>query len=138
MRDRTLSLQTEFQIQNLIYISWNPHELATGGLKLNLKETSLKQLPYTAAHSQPNNTDQTGQENRSDRRACTCPRDTGQTGPPDRSDRSRQNRWAEHSALECATRQTPNLRVSLHDLPPLCIPADELDATGAEVDVLGS
>ena len=56
MRDRTLSLQTEFQIQNLIYISWNPHELATGGLKLNLKETSLKQLPYTAAHSQPNNT----------------------------------------------------------------------------------
>ena len=80
MRDRTLSLQTEFQIQNLIYISWNPHELATGGLKLNLKETSLKQLPYTAAHSQPNNTGQTGQENRSDRRACTCPRDTGQTG----------------------------------------------------------
>ena len=115
MRDRTLSLQTEFQIQNLIYISWNPHELATGGLKLNLKETSLKQLPYTAAHSQPNN--------------------TGQTGPPDRY---QQNRWAEHSALECATRQTPNLRVSLHDLPPLCIPADELDATGAEVDVLGS
>ena len=56
---------------------------------------------------------------------------TGQTGP-------RNNRKAEHSALKCATRQTPKLRVSLHDLPPLCIPADELDATGAEVDVLGS
>ena len=26
-------------------------------------------------------------------------------------------------------------RVSLLDLPPLCIPADELDTTGAEVDV---
>ena len=53
---------------------------------------------------------------------------TGQTGP-------RKNREAEHSALECTTRQSPNLRVSLHHLPPLCIPADELDTAGAEVDV---
>ena len=56
---------------------------------------------------------------------------TGQTGP-------HINRKAEHSALKCATRPTPILRVSLHDLPPLCIPANELDATGAEVDILGS
>ena len=35
----------------------------------------------------------------------------------------------------CATRQLPNLRVSLHYLPPLCITADELNAAGAEVDV---
>ena len=53
---------------------------------------------------------------------------TGLTGP-------RNNRKAEHSALECATRQTPKLRVSLLDLPPLCIPADELDTTGVEVDI---
>ena len=60
---------------------------------------------------------------------------TGQTGPTDRSDRSAQNRGAAHSALKCATRQLPNLRVSLHHLPPLCIPADELDTAGTEVDV---
>ena len=53
---------------------------------------------------------------------------TGQTG-------LRKNRKAEHSALECSTQQSPSLRVSLLDLPPLCIPADELDTTGAEVDV---
>ena len=57
--------------------------------------------------------------------------------PPvtDRSDRSAQNRKAEHSVLECTTQQSPNLRVSLHHLPPLRIPADELDTAGAEVDV---
>ena len=60
---------------------------------------------------------------------------TGQTGPTDRSDRSTQNRKAAHSAHECTTRQRPNLRVLLLDLPPLCIPADELDTTWAEVDV---
>ena len=49
-----------------------------------------------------------------------------------------QKQRAAHLALKCATRRLPNLRVSLHDLPPLCIPADELDTTGAEVDVLGS
>ena len=53
---------------------------------------------------------------------------TDQTGP-------RKNRKAEHSAHECTNRQSPSLRVSLLDLPPLCIPADELDTTGAEVDV---
>ena len=53
---------------------------------------------------------------------------TGQTG-------LRKNRKAEHSALECTTRQSPNLKVSLHHLPPLCIPADELDTAGAEVHV---
>ena len=81
MRDRTLSLQTEFQIQNLIYISWNPHELATGGLKLNLKETSLKQLPYTAAHSQPNNTGQTGVHAPAQGVPVRPVHQTGQTGP---------------------------------------------------------
>ena len=60
---------------------------------------------------------------------------TGQTGPTGRSDRSAQNREAEHYALECATRQSPNLRVSLHHLPPLCISADEFNAAGAEIDV---
>ena len=53
---------------------------------------------------------------------------TGQTGPT-------QNRKAAHSAHKCTTQQRPNLRVPLLDLPPLCIPADELDTTGAEVDV---
>ena len=48
---------------------------------------------------------------------------TGQTGPTDRSDRSTQNRKAAHSAHKCTTRQHPNLRVPLLDLPPLCIPA---------------
>jgi len=61
--------------------------------------------------------------------------DTGQTGPPDRSDRYQQNREAAHSAHGCATRQPSSLGVSLHHLPPLCIPADELDTAGAEVDV---
>jgi len=60
---------------------------------------------------------------------------TGQTGPTDRSDRSTQNRKAAHSAHKCTTRQHPNLRVLLLDLPPLYIPADELDTAGAEVDV---
>ena len=60
---------------------------------------------------------------------------TGQTGPTDRSDRSAQNRKAAHLALKCTTREVPNLRVSLHDLPPLCIPADELDTAGAEIHV---
>ena len=54
------------------------------------------------------------------------------------TDRSGKKQRAAHLALKCATRRLPNLRVSLHDLPPLCIPADELDTTGAEVDVLGS
>ena len=62
---------------------------------------------------------------------------TGQIGPTDRSDRSTQNRRATHSASarKCTTRQRPNLRFPLLDLPPLCIPADELDTTGAEVNV---
>ena len=50
----------------------------------------------------------------------------------------RQKQRAAHIALKCATLRLPNLRVSLHDLSTLCIPADELDTTGAEVDVLGS
>ena len=53
---------------------------------------------------------------------------TDQTGP-------RKNREAGHSALECTTQQSPNLRVSLHHLPALCIPVDELDTAGAEVNV---
>ena len=60
---------------------------------------------------------------------------TGQTGPTDRSDRSTQNRKAAHSVHKCTARQRSNLRIPLLDLPPLCIPADELDTTGAEVDV---
>ena len=60
---------------------------------------------------------------------------TGQTGPTDWSDRSTQNRKAAHSVHKCTTRQHPNLRVPLLDLPPLCIPADELDTTSAEIDV---
>ena len=79
-------------------------------------------------------TGQTGSTNRSDRSAL--PADSiGQTGPTDRSDRSAQNRRAAHSAHKCTTRQRPNLRVPLLDLAPLCIPADELDTTGVEVDV---
>ena len=53
----------------------------------------------------------------------------------DRSDRSQQNWQGAHPAQRWATRQTSNLGVSLLNLPPLCIPADELDTTGAEVDV---
>ena len=79
-------------------------------------------------------TGQTGYTNRSDRSALPAD-STGQTGPTDRSDRSTQNRKAAHSAHKRTTRQRPNLRVSLLDLPPLCIPADELNTTGAEVDV---
>ena len=55
---------------------------------------------------------------------------TGQTGPTDRSDRSAQNRKAAHLALKCTTREVPNLRVSLHDLPPLCIPRMNLTQQG--------
>ena len=79
-------------------------------------------------------TGQTGSTNRSDRSALPAD-STGQTGPTDRSDRSTQNRKATHSVHKCTTRQHPNLRVPLLDLPPLCIPADELDTTGAEIDV---
>ena len=76
-------------------------------------------------------TGQTGSTNRS-----ALPADsTGQTGPTDRSDRSTQNRKVAHSAHKRTTRQRPNLRVSLLDLPPLCIPADELDTAGAEIHV---
>ena len=79
---------------------------------------------------------------------CLCPTDqTGLHGNPARTPVRPVHRpvrpvWqkqrAAHLALKCATRRLPNLRVSLHDLTPLCIPADELDTTGAEVDVLGS
>ena len=67
--------------------------------------------------------------------ALGLPKPTCQTGPSDCSDRSKQNRGAAHTVLKCATRPHPNLRVSLHHLPPLCIPADELDTAGAEVNV---
>ena len=53
----------------------------------------------------------------------------------DRLDRSQQNWQGAHPTQRWATRQTSNLGVSLLDLPPLYIPADELDTTGAEVDV---
>ena len=42
---------------------------------------------------------------------------------------------AAHPALKCATRQIPNLRVSIHHFPPLRISADEFDAAGAEINV---
>ena len=42
---------------------------------------------------------------------------------------------AAHPALKCATRQIPNLRVSIQHFPPLCISADEFDAAGAEINV---
>ena len=60
---------------------------------------------------------------------------TGQTGHIDRSDRSSQNRGVAHTALKGATQQLPSLGVSLHHFPPLCISADELDTTGAEVNI---
>ena len=50
----------------------------------------------------------------------------------------RQKQRAAHLALKCVTRRLPTLRVLLHDPPPLCIPANELDTIGAEVDVLES
>ena len=79
-------------------------------------------------------TGQTGVTNRSDQSAL--PADpTGQTGPTDLSDRSTQNRKAAHSAHKCTTRQRPNLRVPLLDLPNLCVLADEHDTTRAEIDV---
>ena len=53
---------------------------------------------------------------------------TGQTG--------RRKNWADsHSAIKCAIPGLPSLWVSLHHLPPLYIPADELDTAGAEVNV---
>ena len=52
-----------------------------------------------------------------------------------RSDRSKQNREAAHTALKHATNRLPNLRVSLHYLPALCVPTDELDTAGTEVDI---
>ena len=64
---------------------------------------------------------------------------TGQTGatwpkqPPVRPVETKLR--AAHPALKCATRQIPNLRVSLHHFPPLCISADKFDAAGAEIDV---
>ena len=53
---------------------------------------------------------------------------TGQTSP-------RQNRGVAHTALKDATRQLPSLGVSHHHFPPLCISADELDTSGAEVNI---
>ena len=52
----------------------------------------------------------------------------------DQSDRSQQNRGAAHSTLQCATQQLPSLG-TFHHLPHLCIPADELDTAGAEVNI---
>ena len=67
---------------------------------------------------------------------CHCQiHTTGQTGHTDRLDRSSQNIGVAHTALKGATRQLPSLGVSLHHFPPLCISADELDATGTEVNV---
>ena len=75
-------------------------------------------------------TGQTGATDRSDRSALPAD-STGQTSPTDQSDRSTQNRKAAHLAHKCTTEPRPNLRVPLLDLPPLCIPADELDTIRA-------
>ena len=75
-------------------------------------------------------TGQTVSSNRLDRSALPCRHH--------RLDRLAQNRKAEHSALKCTTRQSPNLRVSLHHLSPLCIPADELNKAGAEANDIWS
>ena len=78
-------------------------------------------------------TGQTGSDNRSDR-LQENPANTGQTGPligqtdPTKSEGC-------NSALKCATRQLSNLGVSIHDFPPLCIPADKLYAAGAKIHV---
>ena len=64
--------------------------------------------------------------NRSDR-VQENPTNTGQTGPT----KSEGCNYA----LKCATRQLSNLGVSIHDFPPLYIPADKFDAAGAKVHV---
>ena len=94
MCDRTLSLQTEFQIQNLIYISWNPHELATGGLKLKLERNSTKTIYPTLlpTHSLTTpvrpvrRTGQTGVHAPAQGIPVRPVHQTGQTGP-DKTDR---------------------------------------------------
>ena len=64
---------------------------------------------------------------------------TGQTSSFNRSDRPARNPCANTGQTGPQTGQTgPNKTDRVHtlllDLPPLCIPADELDTTGAEVD----
>ena len=59
---------------------------------------------------------------------------TGQTGPL--TDQTGRNKTEGCTlCLKYATRQIPDLRVSIHHFPPLCISADEFDAAEAEVNV---
>ena len=53
---------------------------------------------------------------------------TGQTGLA-------QNRGVHTQPSSVHSTDTLILRVSLHHFPPLCIPADELNTAGAEVNV---
>ena len=118
------ALQTGFEYTNSLHNLHKSHHF-----QLYNREAQFKQKrTYTTLVLSLYTTGQTGLHGDSHV-------DTGQTGPPDRSDRSQQNRGAAHSVHGCATRQPSSLGVSLHHLPPLCIPADELDTAGAEVDV---
>ena len=71
--------------------------------------------------------------NRSDR-LQENPANTGQTGPLTGQTGPTKSEGC-NSALKCATRQLSNLGVSIHDFPPLCIPADKFDAAGAEIHI---
>ena len=76
--------------------------------------------------------------NRSDRSAGKPCANTGQTGTQTGQTGPAKIESCTLSPQVCNLPTPLDLRVSLHDLPPLCIPADELDTTGVEVDVLGS
>ena len=52
-----------------------------------------------------------------------------------RSDRSNKNWGVALPSRKRATRRLPDLRVSIHHFPPLCISADKFDAAGAEINV---
>ena len=94
MRDRTLSLQTEFQITRLIYIRWNPHKFTTGGLKLKLERnytrtnypTLLPTLSLTTPVRPVRRTGQTGVHAPAQGIPVRPVHQTGQTGP-DKTDR---------------------------------------------------
>ena len=124
--NETISLQTEFKYIQLIYktlqyMVWSSKLKDPTSILTITSSDSAR--PVGLVHP----TGRTGRLHAAD--------STGQTGPTDRSDQYAQNRESAHSAHKCTTWRTPSLGVSLHDLPPLCIPADELDTAGAEVHV---
>ena len=131
-------LQTTFKynsftnrVQVRTYIRQNLQLYKSGSQGSKEKNLHLHYLYWFSHYT----TGQTGAFHRSDWCAWNSPRSHRPDRSTDRSDRPNQNRRAAQPAHTCATPRPPSLLVSVHHFPPFCIPADELDTSGVEINV---